>query len=263
MYGSREIKKLPDNINLDSNQPSLTKLSTKIKGAMKISAVDGAPLEEIPTVWDALTDTQTDSRNTFSSVTSKLRKEKGQSLDTFMQTFMHSIEQNPDVGEDVMFMRGEDELPKPSPPDNNIVFGNLFELKRASMGSSLSTFSAKNEIRGPSQCLIYILVKIINAPLIITRFVMSMCSLSKKTVDSLICMGLYKLIKFGLKERRLAFLIRLLEGTQTIKLSCLSNYNFNEFQSIFSLITLRIRIQLSSKNVHKKPDDALKVSAKA
>lgn len=58
--------------------------------------MDGAPIEatEAPTVWDALNDAQTiPSNNIYSSVTQKLRKEKGQSLDAFMVTFMHSIEQ--------------------------------------------------------------------------------------------------------------------------------------------------------------------------
>lgn len=58
--------------------------------------MDGAPIEatEAPTVWDALNDAQAiPSNNIYSSVTQKLRKEKGQSLDAFMVTFMHSIEQ--------------------------------------------------------------------------------------------------------------------------------------------------------------------------
>lgn len=58
--------------------------------------MDGAPIEatEAPTVWDALNDAQSmPSNNIYSSVTQKLRKEKGQSLDAFMLTFMHSIEQ--------------------------------------------------------------------------------------------------------------------------------------------------------------------------
>lgn len=214
VYGSREIKKIVDNFNMETQNPQpLQKLSTKLKGAIKMSAVDGAPLEEMPTVWDALTDTQTDSRNIYSSVTSKLRKEKGQSLDSFMTTFMHSIEQSPDMGEDVMYMSTEDsEIQRPSPPDNNWVFGNLFELKRASHSMPTPKIVASNNVKGPSQCLIYFLVKILNAPLVLVRFVLSLCSVCKKTVDLIICTVIFKLIKFGLKERRLAFLIRLLEG---------------------------------------------------
>lgn len=72
-----------------------TKLSSKFKEVIR-GAVDGAPIEatEAPTVWDALNDAQSmPSNNIYSSVTQKLRKEKGQSLDAFMLTFMHSIEQ--------------------------------------------------------------------------------------------------------------------------------------------------------------------------
>lgn len=213
VYGTREIKKITDNFNLDTNPQPLQKLSTKIKGAIKMTAVDGAPLEEMPTVWDALADTQTDSRNIYSSVTSKLRKEKGQSLDSFMTTFMHSTEQNPDIGEDVMFMRAEEDMiHRPSPPDNNWVFGNLFELKRTSLNVNMSKIAASNNVKGPSQCLIYILVKIFNAPMVLVRLVLAFCSVCKKTVDLIICTLIFKLIKLGLKERRLAFLIRLLEG---------------------------------------------------
>uniref|UniRef100_A0A336MLP9 CSON003419 protein n=1 Tax=Culicoides sonorensis TaxID=179676 RepID=A0A336MLP9_CULSO len=214
VYGSREIKKIVDNFNVDTKDPQpLQRLSTKLKGAMKMSAVDGAPLEEMPTVWDALTDqTQTDSKNIYSSVTSKLRKEKGQSLDSFMSTFMHSIEQSPDMGEDVMYMNNDEtENQRPSPPDNNWVFGNLFELKRTSYSMPTPKIVASNNVKGPSQCLIYFLVKILNAPLVLVRFVLALCSVCKRTVDLIICTVIFKLIKIGLKERRLAFLIRLLE----------------------------------------------------
>lgn len=210
VYGSREIKKLAPDISFDLN-PTNQKLTTKLKSALK-TTVDGVPLEEIPTVWDALTDTQTDSKNIYSSVTSKLRKEKGQGLDCFMTTFMTSIEQNPDLGQDVMYMDSDTGIQRPSPPDNNIVFGNLFELKRASLTVSTAKIIASSNVKGPSQALIYILVKMLNAPQIIVRFVLSLCSISLKTMDVLICTGIFKLIKFGLKERRLAFLIRLLEG---------------------------------------------------
>lgn len=77
----------------DGTSGSGTKLSTKFKEVIR-GAVDGAPIEatESPTVWDALNDVHP-SNNIYNSVTQKLRKEKGQSLDVFMSTFMHSIEQ--------------------------------------------------------------------------------------------------------------------------------------------------------------------------
>lgn len=51
-----------------------------------------------------------------------------------------------------------------------------------------------------------------NAPIVLVRFVLALCSVCKRTVDLIICTVIFKLIKIGLKERRLAFLIRLLEG---------------------------------------------------
>jgi sorting nexin-14 len=69
-----------------------------LKGALKTGTLDGEPISieaiEIPTVWECLIDNQLQAgNNIYNSVTSKLRREKGQSLDAFMTSFMHSIEQ--------------------------------------------------------------------------------------------------------------------------------------------------------------------------
>ena len=48
----------------------------------------------MPTVWDALVEPQSATGNTiYSSVAQKLRKERGQNLDNFMNVFLQSIEQ--------------------------------------------------------------------------------------------------------------------------------------------------------------------------
>lgn len=97
--------------------------------------------------------------NIYSSVTQKLRKERGQNLDAFVNTFMLSIEQSnsTDIGEDVILIKDIDsESCRPEPPGRNLVFGDLFELKSTFNYNSLPFVLCKPSIYGPTQCLIYI-----------------------------------------------------------------------------------------------------------
>uniref|UniRef100_A0A182KB22 PPIase cyclophilin-type domain-containing protein n=1 Tax=Anopheles christyi TaxID=43041 RepID=A0A182KB22_9DIPT len=208
VYGGREIRESYDKRGSDGTSGTGTKLSTKFKEVIR-GAVDGAPIEatESPTVWDALNDVHP-SNNIYNSVTQKLRKEKGQSLDVFMITFMHSIEQSPDIGEDVVLEK-EPLKKKPRIPGQSVVFGDLFELKKASKNTHTTTLLS-HSVRGPSQCFVYILVKVLNAPSIIVRLALAFCCVSRKSVDTLINSLTAKLIQAGLKESRLAFLINLL-----------------------------------------------------
>nr|XP_040235728.2 sorting nexin-14-like [Anopheles coluzzii] len=208
VYGGREIREPHDKRGSDGTSGSGTKLSTKFKEVIR-GAVDGAPIEatESPTVWDALNDVHP-SNNIYNSVTQKLRKEKGQSLDVFMSTFMHSIEQSPDIGEDVV-QEKEPVKKKTKIPGQSVVFGDLFELKKASKNTHTTTLLS-HSVRGPSQCFVYILVKVLNAPFLIVRLALAFCCVSRKSVDTLINSLTAKLIRAGLKESRLAFLINLL-----------------------------------------------------
>ncbi|EAA00517.3 AGAP012377-PA [Anopheles gambiae str. PEST] len=208
VYGGREIREPHDKRYIDGTSGSGTKLSTKFKEVIR-GAVDGAPIEatESPTVWDALNDVHP-SNNIYNSVTQKLRKEKGQSLDVFMSTFMHSIEQSPDIGEDVV-QEKEPVKKKTKIPGQSVVFGDLFELKKASKNTHTTTLLS-HSVRGPSQCFVYILVKVLNAPFLIVRLALAFCCVSRKSVDTLINSLTAKLIRAGLKESRLAFLINLL-----------------------------------------------------
>lgn len=210
VYGSREIKDHSDKKGSDGSAGGGTKLSSKFKEVIR-GAVDGAPIEatEAPTVWDALNDAQSmPSNNIYSSVTQKLRKEKGQSLDAFMVTFMHSIEQSPDIGEDVIQLKDKVKK-KYKIPGQSVVFGDLFELKKASKNTHTTTLLS-HSVRGPSQCLIYILVKILSAPILLVRLALAFCCVSRRTVDTLIHNGIARLLRAGLKETRLAVLINLL-----------------------------------------------------
>ncbi|XP_055530775.1 sorting nexin-14-like [Wyeomyia smithii] len=217
VYGTREIRDNSDKKSNDTAGGGGTKLSSKFKEVIR-GAVDGAPIEatEAPTVWDALNDAQAiPSNNIYSSMTQKLRKEKGQSLDAFMVTFMHSIEQSPDIGEDVIQFK-EIVKKKHKTPGQSLVFGDLFELKKGSKNTHTTTLLS-HSVRGPSQCLIYILVKILNAPFMIVRLALAFCCVSRRTVDTLIHNAIARLLRAGLKETRLAVLINLLREVVFLK----------------------------------------------
>lgn len=91
-------------------------------------------------------------------MTQKLRKERGQNLDTFICTFMQSIEQNTDVGEDVIEMKEVKPTDtKPQPPGQNLVFGDLFGMKSAFKYPNKDALDEQMRwFQGPSECLIYI-----------------------------------------------------------------------------------------------------------
>lgn len=93
------------------------------------------------------------------SATQKLRKERGQSLEALISTFMLSIEQNTDIGEDVIQANdNEDDTQLPSrPPGHSSIFGDLFAIKTPTKHFNQIAFAEQQSwIRGPSQCLIYI-----------------------------------------------------------------------------------------------------------
>lgn len=94
----------------------------------------------------------------YSSVTQKLRKERGQNLDAFICTFMQSIEQSTDIGEDVIEMK-ETKLNdmKPHPPGVSLVFGDLFGVKSSFKQPNKEALAEQMRwLEGPSECLIYI-----------------------------------------------------------------------------------------------------------
>lgn len=89
----------------------------------------------------------------------KLRKERGQNLDAFICTFMQSIEQSTDVGEDVIEMNEAKptEAKPQSPPGESLVFGDLFGMKSAFKQPNREALAEQLRwFQGPSECLVYI-----------------------------------------------------------------------------------------------------------
>lgn len=92
-------------------------------------------------------------------MTQKLRKERGQNLDPFINAFMQSIEQSSttDIGEDVCLIKDINADSNVSKrPGQNLVFGDLFELRSSPSFYSLPFMLSKPSVYGPTQCLIYI-----------------------------------------------------------------------------------------------------------
>lgn len=94
----------------------------------------------------------------YSSVTQKLRKERGQNLDAFICTFMQSIEQSTDFGEDVIEMKEiESNEKNPQPPGQSFIFGDLFGVKSSIKQPSREALAEQmHRIHGSSECFIYI-----------------------------------------------------------------------------------------------------------
>lgn len=127
---------------------------------------------------------------------------------------MQSIEQNTDVGEDVIQTNEIDEdIQVPSrPPGHSLVFGNLFDIKSPSKHVNQIAFAEQQSwIRGPSQCLIYILVNIVDLSRIIVRVILGLIAISQKLVDALVCKGIDKLLRMALFEPRLKLLVLTIE----------------------------------------------------
>lgn len=90
-------------------------------------------------------------------MTQKLRKERGQNLDALICSFMQSIEQSTDFGEDVVGMKESKIHNTKHPPGHSLIFGDLFNVKTVNQKINPSMFAEQRRwIRGPCQCLVYI-----------------------------------------------------------------------------------------------------------
>lgn len=151
---------------------------------------------------------------------------------------MQSIEQSSttDIGEDVILIKdinvGNNET---EPPGQNLVFGDLFELKSSPNFYSLPFVLSKPSVYGPTQCLIYIrtylivlkiknyhqinnllnkfiaVTRIIQAPAIIIKLILGLVNISRSTVDYFLCKSIEKLLRFDVYEIRLTMLTETIE----------------------------------------------------
>lgn len=148
------------------------KFSSKLKNVISIrtGAVEGLEATEIP-IWDALDHPLGHSAGYYNSVAVKLRKERGQDLDSFMQSFFHSIEQEADVGEDVVaFTQTEEEAKgrqkKRLNHGNVELFKNLFNVPEQLQPYQ---FTEVPQVKSSVDSAIYFLASILNVSDIILK----------------------------------------------------------------------------------------------
>jgi hypothetical protein len=210
VYGDREIyntiKHERDEEKYSDMQPiSNQKLSAKIKNAMSMKiAVDG--IEEYQ-VYDAMDVANNSPLHYYNSMAVKLRKERGQDLDTFMQTFYQSIEQEADMGEDIAETQTKSERQQHS----KIKLGNL-ELYRNlfNMGQALPSQLMVTLKTTPAQSLLYFLSKIVKLNDILLRIVIGTINFLPNS-DNLVCMAIRRVTEKLINQAILAHLINELE----------------------------------------------------
>ena len=159
IYGKRSIPE-----GGEKKTRSLEQIQKSHSGT-RLSKQKAPPVEGVEAAaWDAenvsAAPTSSGSQsnaNIYSSMTQKLRKERGQNLDQFMVTFMQSIEQTTEVGEDVRDLKNKEGNGNKGhqPPGHSFVFGDLFQLDRPPNDKSELNYHLHPANR-PSKCFIYI-----------------------------------------------------------------------------------------------------------
>ncbi|XP_045517750.1 sorting nexin-14-like isoform X1 [Pieris brassicae] len=163
----------------------------------------------------------TDLGNIYQSVAHRLRKEKGQHLESFLRNFLISsdkeryqalkqgtrdveeaLEVNENVTEVVVRKRNGRNI-------KNRTFGNNFDI-RPQLSDRDMVY--QQNVVGFTQCLMYILIKVIKTRSFLLGVVGNILSISRDLVDRAVCFALNRSLSDLLSERRLAHLIRLGHG---------------------------------------------------
>lgn len=166
----------------------------------------------------------TDLTNIYQSVTHKLRKEKGQHLESFLRNLLVSsdieryqalkqgttreVEEAQEVNEEST----EEHVMRRQRRSRNIhatVFGNNFDVQPALLKSYGEQQSC---VVGFTQCLMYLLIKVLQVRGLIVAIVGTILGMSKSLVDDAFNRILNSTLCRLLSERRLAHLIRLGHG---------------------------------------------------
>ncbi|XP_048487729.1 sorting nexin-14 [Plutella xylostella] len=168
----------------------------------------------------------TDLTNIYQSVTHKLRKEKGQHLEGFLKSYLLSadmerfqtlkpgtthIEEAIEVDEDP-YICPAPTLAHPSRQSGTRdLHSGCFENNFGVEPVVCQTYGEKM-IEGPTQCCLYLLLKIIKARTVITGLIGSILSLARGLTDAACTRALDAALRGLLGERTLAHLIRLGHG---------------------------------------------------
>ncbi|XP_030750868.1 sorting nexin-14-like isoform X2 [Sitophilus oryzae] len=168
--------------------------------------------EDFTLVISTLAATNQDIGNIYQSVAYKLRKEKGQHLDSFMATFFNSIaKQKPDkidLAEEGLEMHSGINQVTPKTFHSNIFKDNFGVSYRQCLDSSSSSFSPVLF----SECLFYLFKNIFKVPIVFLKLYVAVCSVAQQLIDLFSKIIIEKKLKTALCQSNLAFLIGLLEG---------------------------------------------------
>ncbi|GLV46764.1 hypothetical protein CBL_13537 [Carabus blaptoides fortunei] len=159
-----------------------------------------------------------DLENIYQSVAHKLRKEKGQHLDSFMSTFLASTETGkskinkyecPDMGEEAdtgISMDGNIQVKNRNIKKSIFVDNFGIPLPETTVYTPM-TINPRDII----QCSSYLLSRIFHAPSGVLRMFNSICNVAHRAVESFARVYIEREIKHVLSEHTLAHLINLLQ----------------------------------------------------
>ncbi|XP_050301492.1 sorting nexin-14-like isoform X2 [Anthonomus grandis grandis] len=170
--------------------------------------------EDFTLVISTMAPNNQDVGNIYQSVAYKLRKEKGQNLDSFISTFVTSVMKQKndkiDLAEEGLELAVPVDCTPPIPKTfKSAVFkDNLGISYKLQSGSSNGTFSPSMF----SESLFYLLKNVFKIRPVILRIYVAFCNVAQQIIDLLSKLFIDKKIKAGLTQHNLAYLLGLLEG---------------------------------------------------
>ncbi|KAL1517793.1 hypothetical protein ABEB36_001517 [Hypothenemus hampei] len=167
--------------------------------------------EDFTLVISTMASNNQDFGNIYQSMAYKLRKEKGQNLDSFISTFVSSVKQKQeriDIAEEGLEMDIESlKHTLPRTFTNNTFKDNLgisYKLQSNSTGNSFNPTLF-------SESLFYLLKHVFKVNIIILKIYVVICNVAQQIVDLLARNLIEKTLKLGLTQHNLAFLVEQLE----------------------------------------------------
>lgn len=150
------------------------------------------------------------------SVPLRLRKEKGQHLDTFLNAFIASTEGSKIKPSKYEWKDMHVEIPRRVRCLTKSVFQNNFGVANNhplfAVSTAWSPSSGSSPVQGVFDCLLYLAVRVFGAPQTVVRVAMAIRVVGHNTVNALCSFYLDRKLRKLLIAPRLAHLVRLLQG---------------------------------------------------
>lgn len=154
----------------------------------------------------------------YQSVTYKLRKEKGQHLDRFMNIFLASTNtkyEHMDMGVEPLSEHNLDEAESKGRNLLNGAFGNNLNLPVALQDQAYTDLSQREHVKGASLCVVEAVDGLLNTPPIISRLMWMFASLLRKRVDPVVNAMFYNMLIKLLSGGRASIVVKLLHAKIT------------------------------------------------